>query len=90
MCFHDLIAHFFIVLNSIPLSACTTVNLFIYSLKGILFAPKFLVVMNRAAVDIQVGSPGCSTVMNLPASAGDTGSIPGSGKSPGEGNSSPL
>ena len=29
-------------------------------------------------------------VKNLPANAGDTGSIPGSGKSPGEGNGNPL
>ena len=29
-------------------------------------------------------------VKNLPASAGDMGSIPGSGKSPGEGNGNPL
>ena len=27
---------------------------------------------------------------NLPANAGDTGSIPGLGRSPGEGNDSPL
>ena len=27
-----------------------------------------------------------SVVQNLPANAGDTGSIPGSGRSPGEGN----
>ena len=31
-----------------------------------------------------------SVVNNLPANAGDTGSIPGSGKSPGEGNGNPL
>ena len=30
--------------------------------------------------------PGGSVVKNLPAKAGDTGSIPGSGRSPGEGN----
>ena len=30
------------------------------------------------------------TVKNLPANAGDPGSIPGSGKSPGEGNGYPL
>ena len=36
------------------------------------------------------GFPGGSTVKNQPASAGDTGSIPGSGRSPGEGNSNPL
>ena len=29
-------------------------------------------------------------VKNLPASAGDAGSIPGSGRSPGEGNGNPL
>ena len=31
-----------------------------------------------------------SVVKNLPASAGDAGSIPGSGRSPGEGNGYPL
>ena len=29
-------------------------------------------------------------VKNLPSNTGDTGSIPGSGRSPGEGNSNPL
>ena len=39
------------------------------------------------------GFPGGTVVKNLPASAGDSGdanSIPGSGRSPGEGNSNPL
>ena len=36
------------------------------------------------------GFPGGSVVKNLPASAGDLGSIPGSGRSPGEGNGNPL
>ena len=36
------------------------------------------------------GFPGGSAVENLPANAGDTGSIPGEGRSPGEGNVSPL
>ena len=39
------------------------------------------------------GFPGGSVVKNLPANAGDVrdlGSIPGSGKSPGEGNGNPL
>ena len=36
------------------------------------------------------GFPGGSVVKNPPANAGDTGSIPGSGKSPGEGNGNPL
>ena len=34
--------------------------------------------------------PGGSVVKNLPVNAGDTGSIPGSGRSPGEGNGNPL
>ena len=36
------------------------------------------------------GFPGGSVVKNLPANAGDTDSIPGSGRSPGEGNGNPL
>ena len=36
------------------------------------------------------GFPGSSVTKNLPANAGDVGSIPGSGKSPGERNSNPL
>ena len=34
--------------------------------------------------------PGGSAVKNLHANAGDTGSIPGSGRSPEEGNGNPL
>ena len=34
--------------------------------------------------------PGCSVVKNLPASAGDMGSIPGLGRSLGKGNGNPL
>ena len=37
-----------------------------------------------------LGFPGGAAVKSLPASAGDTGSIPGSGRSPGEGSGSPL
>ena len=36
------------------------------------------------------GFPGGSVVRNLPANAGDAGSIPGLGRSPGEGNDNPL
>ena len=36
------------------------------------------------------GLPGGSAVKNLPVSSGDTGSVPGSGKSPGGGNEDPL
>ena len=34
--------------------------------------------------------PGGSVVKNLPGNAGDSGSIPGSGRFPGEGNGNPL
>ena len=37
-----------------------------------------------------VGCPGGAVVKNLAANAGDRGSIPGSGRSPGEGNGNPL
>ena len=37
-----------------------------------------------------MGFPGGSVVKNLPANAGDVDSIPGSGRSPGEGNGNPL
>ena len=37
-----------------------------------------------------VGFPGGSMVEDLPANAGDTGLIPGSGRSPREGNGNPL
>ena len=36
-----------------------------------------------------MGFPGGSAVKNLPINAGDAGSIPGSGRFPGEGNGSP-
>ena len=36
------------------------------------------------------GLPGGSVAKNLPANAGDTGLISGSGKSPEEGNGNPL
>ena len=36
------------------------------------------------------GFPGGSVVKNLPPSAGDLGSFPGLGRSPGEGNGNPL
>ena len=39
---------------------------------------------------MNLGFPGNSGVKNLPASAGGSGSIPGSRRSPGEGNGNPL
>ena len=38
----------------------------------------------------RMGFPGGSVVKNPHANAGDRGSIPGSGRSPGEGNGNPL
>ena len=39
---------------------------------------------------LNMGFPDGSVVKNLPANAEDLGSIPGSGRSPGEGNGNPL
>ena len=39
---------------------------------------------------LNMGFPDGSVVKNLPANAEDLGSIPGSGRSPGEGNATPL
>ena len=36
------------------------------------------------------GFPGGSVIKNMPANTGDTSWIPGSGRSPGEGNDNPL
>ena len=38
----------------------------------------------------KMGLPGGSVVKNPPATAGDVGSIPGLGRSPGEGHGNPL
>ena len=39
---------------------------------------------------LPLGFPGASAVKNRPSNAGDIGSIPGSGRSPGERNGNPL
>ena len=39
---------------------------------------------------LYLGFPGDSEVKNLPVNAGDSGSIPGLGRSPGKGNGNPL
>ena len=44
----------------------------------------------RLALSILEGFPGGSGVKNMPANAGDTGSISGLGRFPGEGNGNPL
>ena len=43
-----------------------------------------------ACIPKTMGFPGGSVVKNLPANAGDPGSMPGLGRSPGEGNGNPL
>ena len=42
------------------------------------------------SVSLTLGFPGGSVVKNSPASAGDVSSIPGLGRSPGEGNGNPF
>ena len=42
------------------------------------------------SLELSIGLPTYSVVKNLPANAGDTGSNPGSGRSPEEGNGNPL
>ena len=59
----------------------------IYSLCTIYVQFKY--VQNYLSININLGFPGGSVVKNLPANAGDAGSIPGSGRSP-EGNGNPL
>ena len=43
-----------------------------------------------ALVRIREGFPGGTVVKNLPTNAGDTGLIPGLGRSPGGGNGNPF
>ena len=49
-----------------------------------------LITLISRALSGTLGSPGSLVIKNPLASAGDTGSIPGSGRSSGEGNGSPL
>ena len=42
------------------------------------------------SLSLYLGFPGGSEVKNPPANAGDVSSIPGSGRSPEEGNGNPL
>ena len=47
-------------------------------------------ILKFSQVPTQVGFPSGSVVKTPPANAEDVGSIPGSGRSPGEGNGTPL
>ena len=49
-----------------------------------------LCLLYYSAVGSKRGFPGGVVVKNPPADAGDAGSIPGLGRSPGEGNGNPL
>ena len=44
----------------------------------------------RPMLYVRLGFPGGSVVKNPPANAGDVGSIPGTGRSPGVGNDNPY
>ena len=62
-------------------------------LKKILFNIFFILFLIAHFHSEYLGFPGGLVVKNLPANAGDardTGLIPGSGRSPGEGNGNPL
>ena len=60
----------------------------IFSFSTVLF-DNMLIVKLIPSIFYQ-GFPGVSVLKNLPANAADMHSIPGSGRSPGEGNSNPL
>ena len=56
-------------------------------------APRYFPAFMMAPIYLRVGFPGGAVVQNLPANAGDArnvGTIPGSGRYPGEGNGNPL
>ena len=54
------------------------------------FSKIFQQIMLAFLFQIKVGFPGVSVVKDSPASAGDSSSIPGSRRSPGEGNGNAL
>ena len=50
----------------------------------------FFLQRERELLLVDLGFPGGRVGKNLPANAGGTGSIPGAGRSPGEGSGNPL
>ena len=75
------------VVNYTPVKLIVIKNLFLYRDH----CPYFLKSSkNIASVFCILGFSGDSAVQNLPTNAGDVGLIPGSGRSPGEGNGNPL
>ena len=67
-------------------------NLSRHLIKDLLPGPTLisLCLLYYSAVGAKRGFPGGGVVKNPPADAGDAGSIPGWGRSPGEGNGTPL
>ena len=62
-------------------------------MSGSLVDPRHMVSRNQSFLTLPEGFPGGAVVKNPPANAGDVrdmGSVPGSGRSRGEGNGNPL
>ena len=55
-----------------------------------LYTHKHTNIYTHVCIDIYMGFPGGSMIKNLPANAGDVGSIPGLGRSLRDGNGNPL
>ena len=93
--------HFFIALRACfltmsVLSVCvlestkTGMKLLTYFLASVKCAPKSTWTAFLLLLPVKMGFPGGSMVKNLPGNAGNSGLIPGFGRSFGEGNGSPL
>ena len=77
--------------EGVILTLCTFyVVLIVKQCEYIAYSKNFKFKRNLGCDFVKVGFPGGSVVKSLPANAGDADSIPGSGRSPGEGNSNPL
>ena len=82
MCFHGLIVRFFLAPNNIPLYSYTTICLSVHLQKNILSCFQY----GATTLGFPVGSDSKQSACN----AGDQGLIPGSGRSPREGNGYPT
>ena len=70
----------------LPVPGILTRMLSLQSVESILIPINFVL----STLNVSFFGPRGSAVKNPPASAGGTGSIPGLGRSPGEGNGNPL
>ena len=84
-----LLAHFFWLL-SLFLTSMFPYRCFLHLLSTLLAPNSLTLVCSDGDLNQDKGFPGGSVVKNPPAIAGDVGSIPGSGRSLGEGNGNPL